>query len=146
CLYYAADRSPLDEPILLLNGEGRGPINSVCVPSDVSPTYAPSGGALVSVTVLEGASSDAIRVETEVLNQLRRWFGADVQRWKHLKTYHLPFALPEQRPPSANSHPKPAKIRKGTFVCGDYRDTSSIQGAMISGRRAADAVAQDVKP
>ncbi len=144
CLYYAADRSPLDEPILVLNGEGHGPINNVSVPSDVSPTYAPSGGSLISVSVLEGASSDAMRLDTEVRNQLRSWFGTDVLRWKHLKTYHLPFALPEQRPPSANSHPKPAKIRKGMFVCGDYRDTSSIQGAMISGRRAADAVADDL--
>jgi hypothetical protein len=144
CLYYASEHSPLEEPILLLNGEGHGPINNVCVPSDVSPTYAPSGGSLVSVTVLEGASSDGMRLETEVRNQLRSWFGAGVQRWKHLRTYHLPFALPEQKPPSANSHPKPAKIRKGMYVAGDYRDTSSIQGAMISGRRAADAVAEDL--
>ena len=145
CLYYGAAKSPIDEPIVLLNGERHGPINSVCVPSEVSPTYAPAGGSLVSVTVLEGASTDTIKLETEVRNQLRRWFGADVAQWRHLKTYHLPFALPEQKPPSANSNPKPAKIRRGTYVCGDYRETSSIQGAMVSGRRAADAVSVDLQ-
>jgi len=31
-------------------------------------------------------------------------------------------------------------VREGLFVCGDHRDTASIQGAMISGRRAAAAV------
>ena len=27
----------------------------------------------------------------------------------------------------------------GMFVCGDHRDTASIQGALFSGRRAARA-------
>ena len=143
CLYYGAEKSPIDEPIIVLNGEGHGPVNNVCVPSEVSPTYAPSGGSLVSVTVLEGATTDTMKLETEVRNQLRRWFGADVARWRHLRTYHLPFALPEQRPPSSNSHPKPSRIHRGMYVCGDYRETSSIQGAMVSGRRAADSVAED---
>jgi glycine/D-amino acid oxidase-like deaminating enzyme len=33
-----------------------------------------------------------------------------------------------------------ARLRDGLFVCGDHRDTASIQGAMVSGRRAAAAV------
>jgi hypothetical protein len=28
----------------------------------------------------------------------------------------------------------------GLFVAGDHRDTPSIQGALVSGRRAGDAV------
>jgi len=32
----------------------------------------------------------------------------------------------------------------GRYVCGDHRDTSSIQGAMVSGRRAAEAVLADL--
>ena len=28
CLYFSAPRSPIDKPILILNGDGRGPINS----------------------------------------------------------------------------------------------------------------------
>jgi hypothetical protein len=26
------------------------------------------------------------------------------------------------------------------WVCGDHRDTASIQGALVSGRRCADAI------
>ncbi len=51
-LHYAAERSPVGEPVLVLNGEGRGPVNDLCVPSDVAPSYAPPGAALVSATVL----------------------------------------------------------------------------------------------
>ncbi|NDF67795.1 MAG: oxidoreductase, partial [Actinobacteria bacterium] len=29
----------------------------------------------------------------------------------------------------------------GLFVCGDHRDTGSIQGALYSGRRCGQAVA-----
>jgi hypothetical protein len=32
----------------------------------------------------------------------------------------------------------------GLYVCGDHRDTSSIQGALVSGRRAARAVLADL--
>jgi heterodisulfide reductase subunit A-like polyferredoxin len=31
---------------------------------------------------------------------------------------------------------------RGVWVAGDHRDTSSIQGALVSGRRAATAVAR----
>jgi predicted NAD/FAD-dependent oxidoreductase len=30
------------------------------------------------------------------------------------------------------------------YVCGDHRDNASIQGAMVSGRRAAEAVIADL--
>jgi predicted NAD/FAD-dependent oxidoreductase len=30
------------------------------------------------------------------------------------------------------------------YICGDYRDTSSIQGALVSGERAAAAVLADL--
>ena len=56
CLYFAADTSPLDEPILVLNGEPDGVISNLCVPSDVSPQYAPAGASLISVTVLGNPS------------------------------------------------------------------------------------------
>ena len=37
-----------------------------------------------------------------------------------------------------------AGIRPGIYVCGDHRDNASIQGAMLSGRRAAEAVLADL--
>jgi phytoene dehydrogenase-like protein len=40
--YFAAEKSPLSEPVLVLNGEGKGPVNSLCVSSVIAPSYAPS--------------------------------------------------------------------------------------------------------
>lgn len=137
CLYFAADEPPIKEPTLVLNGDGDGPINNLCVPSQVSATYAPTGQSLVSVTVLGLSDGD---IELRVRDQLRQWFGLKIDDWNHLRTYRIPYALPRQAPPALSPVAKPAKRGDGLFVCGDYLDTASIQGAMLSGRRAAECV------
>jgi hypothetical protein len=35
---------------------------------------------------------------------------------------------------------QPVALGDGLYVAGDHRDTASIQGAIVSGRRAAAAV------
>ena len=140
CLYYAAERSPLAEPVLVLNGEGRGPLNELCVPSDVAPSYAPAGASLISTTIIgipalsDEAMDDAVRA------QLGTWFGSQVRGWQRLAVHRVPFALPAQPPAALAEAERPVRLRDGLFVCGDHRDTASIQGAMVSGRRAAAAV------
>ena len=140
CLYFAAERPPVDEPILVLNGEGRGLVNNLCVPSQVSPAYAPPGAALISATVLGIPAIDERQLESSVRQQLQEWFGNQVQTWRHLRTYRIPLALPAQSPPALSPVEKSPRKRDGLSVCGDYLDTASIQGAMVSGRRAADDV------
>ena len=56
-LYWAAERSPVAEPVLVLEGNARGgPVSHLCVPSDVAPAYAPAGAALVSATMVGACS------------------------------------------------------------------------------------------
>jgi hypothetical protein len=50
--YFFVPQAPLKEPVLVLNGEGHGIVNSLCVISAVTPTYASPGAALLSVIVL----------------------------------------------------------------------------------------------
>ena len=73
---------------------------------------------------------------------MQEWFGNQVQTWRHLRTYHIPYALPAQSPPALSSVAKSPRKRKGIWLCGDYLDTASIQDAMVSGRRAAEDVLQ----
>ncbi len=42
CLYFSLDQPPITEPILVLNGDGKGPINNLCFPSQVVSSYSPS--------------------------------------------------------------------------------------------------------
>jgi glycine/D-amino acid oxidase-like deaminating enzyme len=49
------------------------------------------------------------------------------------------------RPACGRAAGPPGTARPGRYVCGDHRDTPSIQGALVSGRRAADAVLADLR-
>lgn len=139
-LYFSADQPPIEEPILLLNGTDDGPINNLCCPSQVSTHYAPSGASLVSVSVLGNPTQTDEALETAVRSQLREWFGVQVQRWQLLRTYRIAHALPSQIPPALEQVHRPTRQEEGLYLCGDHRDTGSINGAMFSGRAAAEAV------
>ena len=143
CLYFAAERAPVREPILVLDGDGQGPANNVVVHSAVAPTYAPPGAALVGATVLGRAGAHDAGLEAGVRAQLGRWFGGGVRRWRHLRTYHIPFAQPDQAPPALTPWRRDVRVRPGLYICGDHVDNASINGAMESGRRAAEAVLAD---
>ncbi len=140
CLYFGCNQAPWHPPYLLLNGDGRGPINNISFPSRVSSAYAPAGKSLASVVVLGNPDEgDAVLVQ-RVQDQLAGWFGAEVRRWRHLKTYRILHALPDQSPPTANPVCPVNRIRSGVFVCGEHDSLPGIQWALLSGRRAADAV------
>lgn len=139
CLYFAAPSPPVVRPLLVLNGDGRGPINNMCVPTVAAPSYGPANESLVSITVL-GTTDDLNHLRAEVVGQLREWFGASVEQWRHLRTYSIPYALPDQTPPALSVPERSVCYQPGVYLCGDHRDNASIQGAMVSGRRAAEAV------
>ncbi len=145
CLYFAAPKPPIDLPILILNGEGKGVINNLCVPSQISSNYAPAGQALISVTVLGTIETQEDLIRNKVLDELRVWFGSQVKHWKHLKSYHIPQALPSQSPPTLSPISKSTQVAKDIFCCGDYMDLASIQGALRSGRQVAEMVGDSIR-
>jgi len=140
CLYFETEDPPLSEPLLVLNGEGKGPINSLCCLSSVAPNYAPKGKSLVSVTMIGVPNQGDQQLESAVRSQLTEWFGPSVKDWRYLRTYRIHHALPLQVPPVSDPASRPAQIRPGLFLCGEYQNVASIQWAMVSGRRAAEAV------
>jgi len=141
-VYYAADKSPLKEAIIALNGSNKGLVNNVCVPSDVSPLYAPEGKSLISVSLL-GLHRDE-HIPTEVKKELAAWFGEQVDGWQHLRTDIIKHALPEQAPKENPQNDTEAlqgflKI-DDIMICGDHTTSASIEGAIISGNQTAAAL------
>ncbi|NND36105.1 MAG: amine oxidase, partial [Gammaproteobacteria bacterium] len=136
CLYFDAAEPPFDDPILMLDGDGRGPANNVCVMNRVAPDYAPPGRFLVSVSVIDGSNVGDDELERAVRSQITGWFGPVVQDWRCLRQYRIPQALP-----IAGPHAMPTIARTdGVIVCGDFLANPSINGAMASGREAAEAI------
>jgi hypothetical protein len=140
CLYFASDEPPVREPVLVLNGTGKGPVNNLCVLSQVSPDYAPPDKSLISVSVLRADQLADGQLVTGVLNQMQEWFGPSVSAWRHLRTYRIAQAIPAQPPEALQPAERPCQIEPGAFVCGDHRHLASINGAMASGRKAAEEV------
>jgi phytoene dehydrogenase-like protein len=144
CLYFAADEPPIDEPLLVLNGEGGGWVNNLCVPSQVAPSYAPPGAALISASIVGDPGVADTALERNVRAHLREWFGAQVDGWRHLRTYRIATALPAQIPPAFEAARRSVRVKPGLYVCGDHRDSASIEGAVTSGVRAAEAILRDL--
>ncbi|MEK0447246.1 MAG: hypothetical protein RLZZ399_2567 [Verrucomicrobiota bacterium] len=137
CIYFAANQSPLREAIIALNGAGTGLVNNLCVPSDVAPGYAPPGQSLISVSVL--GIPPLAGLEGEVLGELEGWFGVQVREWRHLRTETIERALPEQAP-HAGMKGNGYLVQDGVYVCGDHQWSASIEGAILSGKRTAEAI------
>jgi phytoene dehydrogenase-like protein len=140
CVYFAAPHAPIDGRYIVLDGHGQGPVFNVAVMSNISSHYAPSGQHLIAAALPGLAEGD---LEAAARRQLRSWWGADVDTWRHLRTYRIPHGQPGQDPPF--NPKKSVSLGNGLFVCGDHRDTGSIQGAMFSGRRCAEAVIEQVR-
>ncbi len=139
-VYYAAPRSPVREGILVLNGMGPGLVNHVCVPSDVAGQYAPEGRTLVSVSIIGVPDLDDAELSRRVVEELRGWFGEGVAEWERLRVYRIAHALP--RISAATPAAASSAIPDGVYLCGDYLEDPSINGALVSGRQAAAAVLQ----
>ena len=146
CVYYAASEPPIRGPYLILNGEGSGPINNLCVLTQIAPSYAPSNQQLLSISVLNPDPHSEMAIEHDVRLHLNEWFGSQVNHWRHLQTSIIQEAQPIQEPPTSSPYSSGSRLAKGVFICGDYRTTATIDGALLSGRRAAEEVVQEFRP
>ncbi|WP_245614502.1 NAD(P)/FAD-dependent oxidoreductase [Actinokineospora inagensis] len=129
--YHLADFPPVAEAALVLDAEKRGPVTNSIVLTNAAPEYAP-GAVLVSSTVVGNEDPG----EAVVREHLAAMYHQDTSAWQHVRTYRVPDALPVHTGPLR----QPVALGSNVYVCGDHRDTPSIQGALVSGRRAAKAV------
>jgi len=119
--------------VLVVDPDRRGPLVNSVVVSNAAPGYASHGRALVASTAL-GISGIS---EREVRDHLTLLYGADTTNWDDVAVHRIAATVPAVPPGSPLRRPAG---HDGVFVAGDHRDTASIQGALVSGRRIADAV------
>jgi len=134
--WHTAPAAPTRLPVLHLDADRRGPVVNTAVLTNVAPSYAPAGRPLVATTVVgaDGSSQAerAARAHAGVI------YGVGTADWELVTTSVVRDALPVQAPPLQVR--QPVTVGDGLFWAGDHRDTASIQGALVSGRRAATAV------
>lgn len=143
-LYYSLREPPIRGPVLLLNGEEHGPVNSMAFVSEIARQYAPPGVTLASVSIVGRTEADDRVLDDAVRQQLVDWFGMRVGEWKLERIYRIPRALPAQPPGALPHNYRIARIQDWLTLAGDWRNLASINGALESGRLAAEAVLERV--
>jgi hypothetical protein len=138
-------------PYLHVDGGGAhrrplGLVNTVLL-SRSAPTYLPEHlrgrSDLVGTTVLGVLGEDRAAALSHVRSEAARVLGVPGAALGDVLAVHeIPHALPRADPPLPVR--RPVDLLDGRFVVGDSRDTPSIQGALVSGRRGAAAVLQHV--
>ncbi|WP_193609659.1 FAD-dependent oxidoreductase [Nocardioides lijunqiniae] len=137
--WFAADELPT--PVGLLHVDARvrpsGPVVNTAVVSSAAPSYAPAGRHLVQASALLPRDRPA-PTEHELRLHAGELLGAATHGWRSVARHEVRDALPVQDAPFTER--RPVVLDDGLVVCGDHRDTASIQGALVSGARAARAV------
>lgn len=140
CVWFDAPEPPTDRRLIVLDGDRSGPVANVAVMSNVSSRYAPPGRHLIAAAA-PGYTGDDL--DRQARAQLTSWWGSSIEGWTTLRVDHITYGQPDQSP---RFSPKQSlEVEPGLFVCGDHRDTGSIQGALFSGRRCAEAILSDHK-
>jgi phytoene dehydrogenase-like protein len=143
-LYHAVPVSPLTEPTLVVDTERE--ILNTSVLTEVTPSYASDGRALISTSVLGTGDTSALGTRAEgpggleaaVRGRLAVIYQTDTAGWEHLASYTVEGALPVMAAPYPLT--RGSRVGPGRYVCGDHRATGSVQGALASGARAAREV------
>ena len=143
--YFLSERRPLEHPAVFTPSRKLGPILTITTISDVAHSYLPKSSKgrdvhLISVSTLTTGENGLQLPVEETYRELAALFGPEASEWRELAVGIIPDALPRQfgRAVIPNGNPE---IADGIFICGDYTDTPSINGALFSGRRAAIALA-----
>ncbi|GGI23683.1 NAD(P)/FAD-dependent oxidoreductase [Pedobacter mendelii] len=139
-MYFVAAREPFKAPIIALNALPGKLVNNIAVMNQVSPKYSKNGNALISLSLIgDHSSTNEEELQQKVLTELKFWYP-DAMKWKHLKTYHINYALPDDDQVNNNVDLNAIRLNEKDFLCGDYLLNGSINAAMKSGRIAAEAI------
>ena len=130
--YHATSNNPSGNGHLVVDGQRRGPIINSLVISDIAKKYAPAGQHLISTT------TDLNVTESDVRRHLAILWGTSTHGWQFIAKYEIPAALPIHNVGRALS--QGMKINDHHFVAGDHRTVPSQQGALFSGRLAAELI------
>jgi phytoene dehydrogenase-like protein len=140
-VYFTAPEPPTREKRIFVRGDVEGWTNHFAVLTNIAPELAPSGQHLLAGVILgvpdkhEGAISELVR------SDMAWWFPHGLtHNWRWLRTVKLPQAQWVLPPGLAGQLPDARTRIPGLFLAGDFTREPSLDAALASGRRAAEAV------
>lgn len=139
-MYFTAANNPYPEPLIALNALPEKLVNNMAVMNRISTDYSKNDVSLISLSLIgDHTGADSTQLQTKVLTEMQMWFP-DAAQWKHLKTYHIGYALPNDDHVTNDADQNAIRLNEQCFICGDHLMNGSINAAMKSGRLAAEAI------
>ncbi|WP_298817229.1 NAD(P)/FAD-dependent oxidoreductase [Chloroflexus sp.] len=135
---------------LLLNAEDNAFVNTLAPLSAVAPTYAPSGWHLYAAAILSVPEIDDSTMMARVMVDLHRIFVNEAAAMttlanaRILRVDRIPFAQFPQPPGLHPNLPDNRSARRGLYLAGELTEASSINAAILSGERCAEAIQVDL--
>ncbi len=139
-IYFTSDTLPFRKPVIALNANKNKLVNNICVMNSIAPGYAPQGKWLIAVSIIKKQEPfNETELCRKVKDELNFWYP-DALHWQPLRTYQIPYALPEDAHVVNELSPAALRLTDQSFICGDHLLNGSINAAMKSGRMAAEAI------
>ena len=128
--YHSLDAGLISSKHLRIDPKS-GLVNSVPI-SNVAPSYAPEGKTLLSTTALHAIP------EVQVKSKIAKLWGISESELNLIKSYEIPESLPKHTPgkPLLSN----LKVTSQLYAIGDYQAVPSQQGALLTGRLAAEEI------
>lgn len=136
-LYFEATEPVIKEPLIGLLAAPDALTNNVCYPTLLTD---PEGDShLLSVTVVKKHGLQEQELVAKVQGELEEHLGISEARF--LKRFQISHALPRMTGPKYSMDPTETRLTESIFLAGDHLLNGSLNAAMISGERAAIALA-----
>ena len=126
--WFRADEAPSESPFVRIDATRSGPVVNTAVMSNIAPSYSPDGSALIQASALHNPAV----TDTDVTAHLSALWGTDATKWDLVARTDVEHSLPSQRPGDLGAD--------DAHRAGDYTVSGSLNGAVRSGRAAAQAV------
>lgn len=124
-VYFSAKKNEKEPALLRLVGE-QHLLHFTCL-TDVNPELAPKGKALYSATSLQGSSEEEVKVALE-----KQLPGIKLSL---IDSFDIPHSLQK-----VEAYETVKNAANGIVLAGDYLEFPSLQGALFSGRKAAEEI------
>ncbi|NQZ01624.1 MAG: FAD-dependent oxidoreductase [Bdellovibrionales bacterium] len=134
-LYFSTPVPPWQQNLLgLVDWNSECLVNHISVQTHAQPNYSSSNESLLSVNLMRSNSQQLTdsELETQVKESLKPLKIKALDSWKLVARTQVDHALPAKFSSGEVIHDQP-----GVFFAGDYLETPSIGGAMLSGKKAA---------
>ena len=137
CLYYETDGLGSGKKIML-NAQDNAFVNNAVEISNISERYAPPGRHLLCAVALGGLDLPDAELYRRGIEDVNRWYPE--ASFEPLALYRIPYGQFAQPPGIHRRLPKNRTDTPGLVLAGEYTEDSSINGSMLSGKKAAEEV------